>query len=485
MKRDRICGATQTVSQLRSTAALLATVLFQLSFVGISLLQSGSSHYKVTESVDGVAYYHTQTAPIAASMWKMLVVLILAEVLLYLLLGKLLDTSPTPVICPVFILLTISTTYQSYINSTSTTTKHFIFVCMGLLVLLGSVILAKVVARTYLSVRMLLGILIGICVLCLMNLALGLTHPVNGSGAFIRLFGVNLQPGEFLKVVLILFVGVSFVQLKETPMLRWCFLATVSIAFLTLLLVKDIGNGLILAAVAVAVIYMLYGGVASGGIVAGGGALVLVGYKLLCRLNPDSYIITRVSNTWTALTSSGANANLRRALLSVVRAGLFGKGLNNSLYATNNYAANTDFCFDTIISIWGVGIGILIVGSYVVLLRANRIQLKETGQDITNFTFSNMMAILIGTQAVVHIGGNLNLLPLTGVCLPLISIGGSNMTCSMMCIGFALGGRLSDKVAFQVEKKLAIASDRADHDVDSHYTAKWDQLRRFRRKVTR
>jgi cell division protein FtsW len=317
------------------------------------------------------------------------------------------------------------------------------------------------------------------------NLILGLAHRVNGSGAFIRLFGVSLQPGEFLKVVLILFAGVSFVQMKETPMIRRAFLATVGIALLTLLLVKDIGNGLILAAVAAAVTYMLYGGRISGGIVVGGGALLLTGYRILCRWNPDSYIITRVSNTWTALTSSSANANLRRALLSVVRAGLFGKGLNNSLYATNNYATNTDFCFDTIISIWGIGLGVLVVGCYVVLLRANRIQLKETGQDITNFTLSNIMAVLIGTQAVVHIGGNLNLLPLTGVCLPLISVGGSNLLCSMMCIGFALGGRLSDGAALQAKRKLAIATDLACQHNASHCKGKREQLRRLKRKVTR
>jgi cell division protein FtsW (lipid II flippase) len=485
MTRDRICGATQTVNQLRSNAALIATLLFQLSFVGLSLLQSGTGHYKVTESVDGIAYYHTQTVPIASFLGKTFLVLLLAEVLIYLLLDKLLDTSPEPVICPVFILLTISLTYQSYINSSSSAAKHFIFVCMGLLVFLGSVVLAKVVARTYLSVRLLLGILIGISVLCVLNLILGLTHPVNGSGAFIKLLGVKFQPGEFLKVVLILFVGVSFVQLKEYAALRWCFVAVIGVALLTLLLIKDIGNALILAAVALTVIYMIYGGLVTSGVVAGGGVLALIGYRILCLVNPTSYIITRVSNTWVALTTSGANANLRRALLSVVRAGLFGKGLNNSLYATNNYAANTDFCFDTILSIWGIGLGILIVGCYVVLLRANRIQLRETGQDMTSFTFSNIMAVLIGTQAVVHIGGNLNLLPLTGVCLPLISVGGSNLICSMLCIGFALGGRLSDEVALQVEKKLATVSDWADHQKAFRSAGKREELQRFKRKVIR
>lgn len=444
-----------TLDQVRAYGGLLATILFQLFFPLAAAVQSQAARYRVYETVDGSRYYHTESAPAALRLILMTLALIALEVGLWALLKRLFEASPTAVLAPIFILLTISVVYQCYITAPSASLKHFLTILLGLTGFLAAIPLAKLGSRAYIPARYLRRGLYGIWMLCGLNIVLGLLHLTNGSGAFIYLFGVSLQPGEVLKLALILFTGLSFVQLKEDKRLRRLFLATMAAAFCTLLVVRDVGNALILAAVALLLLYLVCGPLPALAAAAGGTALLLAGYQLLTLISPDSYILKRVADVGRALASPEANGNLRQALLAVVRGGIFGKGLEHSLYATGNYAVQTDFCFDAILSIFGVGIGALIVCCYISLLLANRSMLHNFRHDSAQYIFANLLTALLCVQALVQIGGNVNLFPFTGVCLPLISSGGTNMLTTLLCLGFAAGCRLSEPASARLEEGTA------------------------------
>lgn len=453
--RYPILRSGPTLDQVRGYGGLLATILFQLCFPLAAVAQSQAARYRVYETVEGALRYHTESAPIAPRVILLSLVLIALEMGLWALLKRLFEASPTAVLAPIFILLTISVVYQCYITAPSASLKHFLTILLGLAGFLAAIPLAKLGSRAYIPARYLRRGLYGIWMLCGLNIVLGFLNLTNGSAAFIQFLGVSLQPGELLKLTLILFAGLSFVQLKEDKRLRRLFLATMAVAFCTLLVVRDVGNALILAAVALLLFYLVCGLLPALTAAAGGAALALTGYQLLTIVAPNVYILKRVADVGRALTSPEANDNLRQALLAVVRGGIFGKGLEHSLYATGNYAARTDFCFDAIVSIFGIGLGVLIVGCYMAMLLANRALLHTSRHDAAQFTFANLMTGLLCVQALVHIGGNLNLIPLTGVCLPLISSGGTNMLTTLLCLGFAAGCRLSEPASARLEEGTA------------------------------
>lgn len=442
--------ASLSIRSLTSVLSLAALVLFQIVFAAAALVQTPLAHFKQYQLVDTVRLYHTASADMARPLLLRMALLILAQLLLYCFLSASMDTSPMPILTPVGILLTISLVFQTYINAPSASRKHFLLILMGLNVLWAGALLAKLLSRQALTKNRLKQLLWGMLALCLVNLLLGLLHPVNGSGAFVSLLGANFQPGELFKLLVILYVGMAFVPLREDPSLRRLFLLSMGAMLATLVLVRDLGNAAILFAMLLTVLYMLYGIPAALLTLLCGGVGAVLGYGILFACSPNSYIVKRISDTFVALANPEANANLRRALLSVVRSGLLGRGLDNSLYATNNYAANCDFCFDTILAVFGAGTALLIVGSYAVLVLGCRVRLGETGQDMAYYTFGNLMMTLISTQAIIHIACNCNLLPLTGVCLPLISTGGSNLLCSLFCTGLAVGCRISDAFAHRL-----------------------------------
>ena len=58
------------------------------------------------------------------------------------------------------------------------------------------------------------------------------------------------------------------------------------------------------------------------------------------------------------------------------------------------------------------------------------------------------MVIILATQAVIHIGGNLNIIPFTGVILPFLSKGGASTIVVFITLGLALGGLVSDEFTY-------------------------------------
>ena len=59
-----------------------------------------------------------------------------------------------------------------------------------------------------------------------------------------------------------------------------------------------------------------------------------------------------------------------------------------------------------------------------------------------SYTFGNLAAVLVLVQAMTHVGANLNVMPLSGVVLPLLSRSGAALCTTMLAIGLALGGRI-------------------------------------------
>jgi cell division protein FtsW (lipid II flippase) len=120
-------------------------------------------------------------------------------------------------------------------------------------------------------------------------------------------------------------------------------------------------------------------------------------------------------------------------MYSIASGGLFGTGLG--LGFPGFVPVNTsDFIFSVICEEMGVLMGFAIMLLYFLLFyRCMRAAL------FTEDKFSRLLAVgysaMIGSQVLVIVGGVTNMIPLTGITMPLVSQGGTSMLITFMALG--------------------------------------------------
>lgn len=116
-----------------------------------------------------------------------------------------------------------------------------------------------------------------------------------------------------------------------------------------------------------------------------------------------------------------------------------GLGLGTPFLIPN---ANSDYIFSAIVEELGIAGGAMLIIVFASLVAMG----LRIASDIGRESFAGLivagMTLTLGAQGVVHIGGNLNVLPMTGITLPFVSAGGSSMvvTMAMMAMTVILAG---------------------------------------------
>ena len=125
--------------------------------------------------------------------------------------------------------------------------------------------------------------------------------------------------------------------------------------------------------------------------------------------------------------------NVNQAIIAVGSGGIFGQGLSSGSQSQGNFlpSQHTDFIFAVLSEKLGFLGGFVCVFLYcVIIFRAIWIAKNSTDR------FGTLLAIGIATMfafhAVVNIGMNIGLLPVTGIPLPFISAGGTSMIISLV-----------------------------------------------------
>lgn len=140
------------------------------------------------------------------------------------------------------------------------------------------------------------------------------------------------------------------------------------------------------------------------------------------------------------------NTDPRLAMFAVLKDGFGGgsTGFKENTFLLNNKYMYTDFVFLGLIAFFGIGITFLVVACLFILIWKCNVTQEESGDNYKHFLYSNIMVVIFGAQTIIHIGGNLNIIPLTGVTLPFLSRGGASTVVSFITLGLALGGLVSD-----------------------------------------
>ena len=150
-----------------------------------------------------------------------------------------------------------------------------------------------------------------------------------------------------------------------------------------------------------------------------------------------------------------------RALAAIGSGGLFGMGLGLGM-PRSVPLYHSDFIFTSIAEEFGLIFSIALMAVYVLIIMRGLIVAMNARTSFHSITAFGLVAIL-GLQALLIIGGNTKLLPLTGVTLPLVSYGGSSLVSCFFSMGILLGvssmnaedeARDIEKIALQEEVRL-------------------------------
>ena len=271
---------------------------------------------------------------------------------------------------------------------------------------------------------------------------------VNGGQSWIRL-GIQLQPGEFAKVTVVLLAasvmaryGGRLTDLRE-------YLKTVgmmAVPFVAIMTQPDLGTGLVY--LMIALFALIVGGTDWRFIVATVGVLVLavvalfaldgvldsaLGHDVLIKDYQKSRLLVFMDSTYD---TSGDGYNLRQAMIAIGSGGLMGKGFMNATQSSLGFLpeAPTDFVFCVLAEQFGfVGALVLLLlycGLVVVCLSVAR---------GSNDLFGTVIVVCIVGMWLFHILENIGmtcgLMPITGIPLPFISYGSSFMIVNFVMLG--------------------------------------------------
>lgn len=262
----------------------------------------------------------------------------------------------------------------------------------------------------------------------------------NSTGAqrWISLFGLRFQPAEIVKLTFIIYLAGWFTKKEEEKAdvnkSFWLFAVVVGIVSFFLLEQKDLGTLSVIIGIAAGIYFAAGASITNMGIAAalGAGLFWLAVRKesyrmerILAFLNPDS-----------ATLSTGYH--IRNALIAIGSGGLFGLGFGQSrqkyLYLPE---AHTDSIFAIISEELGfVGAAIVVVAFTFLAIRGFKI--AKEAPDMFGRLLAVGIVVWIIFQAFVNIAAMLSLIPLTGVPLPFISYGGSNLIITLAAVGILL-----------------------------------------------
>jgi cell division protein FtsW (lipid II flippase) len=290
--------------------------------------------------------------------------------------------------------------------------------------------------------------------------------PVNGAYLQIRIGALSVQPAEFSKLAIVVFLasylrdtrqvmviaGRRVLGLTIPPLKHFGPLLVVwGTAMILLFYIRDIGSSVMFFGAFLAMIYIATGRLS---FVIAGLVLFAVGGDLL--VTHISHIHDRIE-AWQHPfdptlfhRASGGSYQLAQGLFAQADGGVLGQGFGGAvLELPRSYcptgqtvcsllpAPHTDFIYAVIVNELGlVGAGGLLIVYLLVIQRGMKIAV------LARDSFSKLLAAgltcVFALQVFVIVGGVTKLIPLTGVTLPFISYGGSSILANFVLLALLL-----------------------------------------------
>ncbi|MBI3941114.1 MAG: putative lipid II flippase FtsW [Acidobacteria bacterium] len=262
--------------------------------------------------------------------------------------------------------------------------------------------------------------------------------PVNGARRWIRLPGITLQPSEFVKVFLIVFLA-SYLSRRQPVVNHWrrgllpC-VAVVSVFAALILNEPDLGTTL--CVLLSAAILLFAAGLRLSYLLAAAAAVIPAAYALVFSVSYRRNRMLAFLNPFEH--SLGIGYQIHQSLIAVGSGGPWGTGLaggKQKLFFLP--MPHTDFIYAVIgeeLGLWGC----LLVLMLFMAFYWRGLRIARYARDPLERYLALGLTHLIVIQALIHASVVLSLMPNKGLPLPFISLGGSSLMATLLSVGLLL-----------------------------------------------
>ena len=243
---------------------------------------------------------------------------------------------------------------------------------------------------------------------------------------------ISGQPSEFIKPALIIILAHG---LADLPALKKSLVPAIYAAICCgiLLVQKDLGALLLYFITTVCMFYVATGNLPlTLGALGAGCVGAVVAYRFIPLIGDR---VALWLNPWSDPT--GLGYQLIQSLIAIGSGGLFGMGLG--LGSPRDIPLyHSDFIFGSMTEQFGLMFSLMVMAVYVlIIMRGLSMAMNARTSFLSLIAFG--IVTMLGFQTMLIIGGNTQILPLTGVVLPLIAAGGSSIVSTYLSFGILLG----------------------------------------------
>lgn len=318
----------------------------------------------------------------------------------------------------------------------------------------------------------------GICILALFAVMIpGVGYELNGAHRWINLRLFTIQPAEFAKVLVVLYLAGVLATRKAWPLKikkpkttalyidsiaipkfkRLMPAMWVGLAFVLTAIEPDLGTAAVIGFVG----YVMFavGGITKKSLVVGTVVIAVLGVAFV---RMESYRLDRIANhfhRWESHNVDGIAYQTVQSELAMASGAILGQGIGNGRAKHVLPAATTDFISTTIAEEFGF-FGWLTVAGLLGALTFRLLSLARTA----NTKFGSMVLLGVGTWIGIQTVTNLMMangtLPPIGIPLPFISYGGSSLAALWLGLGICQSVLAPHMAVVQVEEDTELEASR-------------------------
>jgi cell division protein FtsW len=259
--------------------------------------------------------------------------------------------------------------------------------------------------------------------------------------------GISFQTSALAGVILMIFVARYLSKKSETPLtFKSSFLELWIPVFITLILIlpANFSTTALLFSMVLMLAFVGKYPIKYSGVIIGSAVAFLLFFIVLSKAFPDSHFFSRVG-TWTNRIENYTtdkpdedDYQIEKAKIAIASGGIYGLGPGKSIQKNFLPQSSSDFIYAIIVEEYGLigGLGVLVM--YLLLFFRFVVAAYKA-----NTLFGKLVVVGLGFpmifQALINMSVAVELLPVTGQTLPLISSGGSSIWMTCISLGIIIG----------------------------------------------
>ncbi len=268
-------------------------------------------------------------------------------------------------------------------------------------------------------------------------LLLGGGSIVKGAESWYKVYSVALQPVEFMKILLVLVLAKYFSR-RHVEIARFFHIFVsgiyVAVPVILVMLQPDFGSAVVMSA--------LWFGMALVGGIKLRHILYLLGIAVIAGIIFWNFVFLPFQKSRIlaflepARDVRGAGYHALQSTIAVGSGEILGKGIGFGTQSRLSFLPEkeSDFIFAAFAEEWGL-IGVLIIFLFFGVVMWRILRAGIYGESNFEKLYAAGLAILFVSQAAIHVGMNIGLLPITGLGMPFMSYGGSSLVSSFLAVG--------------------------------------------------